>query len=231
MVFLFPRATTISGGARTATAAAGLPPLSRPSPSGGGTFLWWAISQKGRRTREGRVTPSSVGIAAASTPLCVVIHSRFASGTCGRSLCSGDGFLRRFLLEHRGFSSVGNEDWENATINVTFILKNGEAQTVKAPEGVSILEVAHHYGIDLEGACEASLACSTCHVYVDKNFFDLLPPPVEEEDDMLDMAPALTSRSRLGCQIILTKKLDGLTVMLPPMTKNFYVDGHIPQAH
>eukprot|EP00922_Rhytidocystis_sp_ex-Travisia-forbesii_P020630 GHVS01030322.1.p1 GENE.GHVS01030322.1~~GHVS01030322.1.p1 ORF type:complete len:213 (+),score=43.59 GHVS01030322.1:160-798(+) len=212
MVFLFPRATTISGGARTATAAAGLPPLSRPSPSGGGTFLWWAISQKGRRTREGRVTPSSVGIAAASTPLCVVIHSRF-------------------LLEHRGFSSVGNEDWENATINVTFILKNGEAQTVKAPEGVSILEVAHHYGIDLEGACEASLACSTCHVYVDKNFFDLLPPPVEEEDDMLDMAPALTSRSRLGCQIILTKKLDGLTVMLPPMTKNFYVDGHIPQAH
>ncbi|ULT93229.1 hypothetical protein L3Y34_003014 [Caenorhabditis briggsae] len=83
----------------------------------------------------------------------------------------------------------------------------------------------------MEGACEASLACSTCHVYVDPAFSDKLPEPLEEEDDMLDMAPALKDNSRLGCQIVLTKELDGITVTLPTMTRNFYVDGHVPKPH
>eukprot|EP00922_Rhytidocystis_sp_ex-Travisia-forbesii_P056508 GHVS01083642.1.p1 GENE.GHVS01083642.1~~GHVS01083642.1.p1 ORF type:complete len:251 (+),score=60.31 GHVS01083642.1:64-753(+) len=154
------------------------------------------------------------------------------SGSVGRmSLWSSSCRRMRHILEHRWFSSMGSLDWKNPTITVNFILKNGETQTVKGPEGASVLEVAHHYDIDLEGACEASLACSTCHVYVDKQFYAKLPLPVEEEDDMLDMAPALTTMSRLGCQIMLSKQLDGLTVSLPPITKNFYVDGHVPQSH
>lgn len=48
------------------------------------------------------------------------------------------------------------------------------------------------------GACEASLACSTCHVYVDGDYFDQLPEPLEEEEDMLDMAVFLRDTSRLG---------------------------------
>lgn len=51
------------------------------------------------------------------------------------------------------------------------------------------------------------------------------------EDDMLDMAPMLQENSRLGCQIILTRELDGLEITLPKVTRNFYVDGHVPKPH
>lgn len=83
----------------------------------------------------------------------------------------------------------------------------------------------------MEGACEASLACTTCHVYVHQNYGDKLPTPDEKEDDLLDMAPFLKENSRLGCQIILTKELEGLELELPKATRNFYVDGHVPKPH
>ena len=106
------------------------------------------------------------------------------------------------------------------TIKVTFILKDGSKKTVDAPLGLSLLEVAHSNDIDLEGACEGSLACSTCHVIVNSAFFDKLPESLEEEEDMLDLAFGLTHTSRLGCQIIMTKELEGLTVTLPSATRN-----------
>ena len=87
------------------------------------------------------------------------------------------------------------------------------------------------YDIEVEGACEASLACCTCHVYVDEEYFDKLPEPKEEEEDMLDLAPVLKPNSRLSCQIILNKDLEGITVTLPRITRNFYVDGHKPEPH
>lgn len=87
------------------------------------------------------------------------------------------------------------------------------------------------YDIEIEGACEASLACCTCHVYVDEKFYDKIPEPTEDEEDMLDMAPLLKPNSRLSCQIILNKQLEGLTVTLPKITRNFYVDGHKPEPH
>uniref|UniRef100_A0A0R3X473 SET domain-containing protein n=1 Tax=Hydatigena taeniaeformis TaxID=6205 RepID=A0A0R3X473_HYDTA len=85
-----------------------------------------------------------------------------------------------------------------------------------------LMYLAHRHGIDIEGACEASLACSTCHVYVDEKMLDKLPEPSDEENDMLDLAPFLKSNSRLSCQIILTKELDGIVIELPPATRNFY---------
>lgn len=81
------------------------------------------------------------------------------------------------------------------------------------------------------GACEASLACSTCHVYVQDEYYARLSEPLEAEDDMLDMAPGLKPNSRLGCQIILRRDLDGMVLQLPPITRNFYVDGHVPEPH
>lgn len=81
------------------------------------------------------------------------------------------------------------------------------------------------------GACEASLACTTCHVYVDPRYADTLPRPVEREDDLLDMAPFLQENSRLSCQIVLSKELDGMVLTLPRATRNFYVDGHKPKPH
>ena len=94
-------------------------------------------------------------------------------------------------------------------------VENGETKEVDAPVGLSILEIAHKNDVDLEGACEGSLACSTCHVIVNEEHFDKLPEPSEEEEDMLDLAFGLTSTSRLGCQCIMTDELDGLEATLP----------------
>lgn len=113
---------------------------------------------------------------------------------------------------------------DNTMPKVTFIERNGNRKDVEAPEGVSLLEVAHMNHIDLEGACEGSLACSTCHVVVDEKWFGKLEEPAEEEEDMLDLAFGLTATSRLGCQIFVTEELDGIVVTLPQATRNMMVD-------
>lgn len=107
---------------------------------------------------------------------------------------------------------------------ITFVYPDGKEKTVDAPVGISVLEVAHKNEIPLEGACEGSLACSTCHVIVDEAFFGKLPEAKEEEEDMLDLAFGLTHTSRLGCQIIMNESLDGLRVTLPAATRNMMVD-------
>ncbi|MEM7121816.1 MAG: ferredoxin family 2Fe-2S iron-sulfur cluster binding protein [Pseudomonadota bacterium] len=107
---------------------------------------------------------------------------------------------------------------------VTFIDRDGTRIEVDAPVGLSLLELAHRNNIDIEGACEGSLACSTCHVIVDDDDFDRLEEPTEDEEDMLDLAFGLTKTSRLGCQIIVTEELDGLTISLPPETRNMMAD-------
>ena len=101
-----------------------------------------------------------------------------------------------------------------------FIERDGTRRELDAPLGLSVLEIAHKNNIDLEGACEGSLACSTCHVVVDPEWFELLKEPTEDEEDMLDLAFGLTQTSRLGCQIIMTEELDGLTVKLPAGSRN-----------
>jgi ferredoxin, 2Fe-2S len=103
---------------------------------------------------------------------------------------------------------------------MTFVERDGTAREVDAPLGLSVLEIAHRNKIDIEGACEGSLACSTCHVIVDPDWYDLLKEATEDEEDMLDLAFGLTATSRLGCQIIMTEELDGLTVRLPSSTRN-----------
>ncbi len=102
---------------------------------------------------------------------------------------------------------------------MTFIERNGLPREVEAPIGLSVLEVAHKYGVDIEGACEGSLACSTCHVIVDPAWADKLAKPTEDEEDMLDLAFGLEKTSRLGCQIVMSDSLDGLVVKLPSATR------------
>jgi 2Fe-2S ferredoxin len=103
---------------------------------------------------------------------------------------------------------------------MTFISPDGVRQEVEAPLGLSVMEIAHKHDIDLEGACEGSLACSTCHVIVAPEWFGKLKPIREEEEDMLDLAFGLAKTSRLGCQIVMTPDLDGLVVSLPTATRN-----------
>lgn len=103
---------------------------------------------------------------------------------------------------------------------VTFILRDGTKQEIDAPAGLSLLEVAHENNIDIEGACEGSLACSTCHVIIDSEWYKKLEEPTEDEEDMLDLAFELTHTSRLGCQIIMSDALDGIEVKVPSATRN-----------
>ncbi|OQR95718.1 ferredoxin, partial [Thraustotheca clavata] len=125
----------------------------------------------------------------------------------------------------------GGKPTGGPTVPINFRLKDGTIKQVAASIGTSILDVAHAHDIDLEGACESSLACSTCHVIFEEDVFDELPEASEEEEDMLDMAFGLTSTSRLGCQIMVTEELANATVALPAATRNFYVDGHVPKPH
>ncbi|XP_055371949.1 adrenodoxin-like protein 1, mitochondrial [Condylostylus longicornis] len=130
----------------------------------------------------------------------------------------------------------GEYEWQDAkseseVVHIKYIGKDGKETVVKGKVGDNVLYLAHRYGIEMEGACEASLACTTCHVYVAEGYLDKIPESTEKEDDLLDMAPFLKENSRLGCQIILTKEMNGMTLELPKATRNFYVDGHKPKPH
>jgi 2Fe-2S ferredoxin len=108
---------------------------------------------------------------------------------------------------------------------MVFVSADGQARLeVEAPLGLSVMEIAHRHGVDIEGACEGCMACSTCHVVVDAADFEKLEAASEDEEDMLDLAFALTKTSRLGCQITMTEALDGLTVQLPASTRNMLLD-------
>jgi ferredoxin len=105
-------------------------------------------------------------------------------------------------------------------ITVTFINAEGESQEVQGIDGQSLLDLAQAAGQPLEGTCEGQMACSTCHVIIDKDWFDKLPPAVEDEEDMLDLATGARRTSRLCCQITLTPALDGLVVHVPAESRN-----------
>ena len=105
----------------------------------------------------------------------------------------------------------------HCSVKVTFI-EEGEEVVVDAEVGKTLLEVAHANDIELEGACDGSLACSTCHVILEQAVYDSLDPPEEEEEDMLDLAFDLQDTSRLGCQICVTRDLEGMVATIPSGT-------------
>ncbi|KAG7562978.1 hypothetical protein FFLO_01536 [Filobasidium floriforme] len=117
-------------------------------------------------------------------------------------------------------------------IKITFQDSKGQTVTqVEGNEGDDLLSLAHEWDVDLEGACEGSIACSTCHVILDAESYDKLEEPEDDENDMLDLAFGLSDTSRLGCQVKLTKDIDGMVATLPSATRNMYVDGHKPTPH
>ena len=110
----------------------------------------------------------------------------------------------------------------------------GDHQLLAAERAVALavrLRVAQAHEVELEGACECSLACSTCHVILEDDLFERLPEPSDDENDMLDMAFGLSETSRLGCQVELTEDMDGAVFRIPSATRNMYVDGHVPKPH
>ena len=99
--------------------------------------------------------------------------------------------------------------------NVIFVEPNGVRREVDAQVGRSLLQIAHENGIDIEGACEGVMACSTCHLIIDSNWVEKLPRASDEESQMLDLTWGRKKNSRLGCQIKVTNQLNGLIVSIP----------------
>jgi len=129
-------------------------------------------------------------------------------------------------VRSRGRTVVNQNSHYLHRIKVHFKDSTGELiKTIEGNEGDDILSLAHEHDIDLEGACEGSIACSTCHVILSPEHYDTLEEPGDDENDMLDMAFGLTDTSRLGCQVTLDKKLDGMVCTLPAATRNMFVDG------
>ncbi|KAG0641658.1 2Fe-2S ferredoxin-type domain-containing protein [Tuber brumale] len=104
---------------------------------------------------------------------------------------------------------------------VTFIDKSSSPHKFAVSAGENLLDIAQEHDLDMEGACGGSAACSTCHVIVvDDAMYERIPEPEDDENDMLDLAFGLTETSRLGCQVKMSKEIDGLVVKLPSMTRN-----------
>jgi ferredoxin len=108
-------------------------------------------------------------------------------------------------------------------VKMTFVLRNGTQKAVTAYVGENLLDVSIRENInEVEGACEGACACSTCHMIFDPKVYTSLPRILDDENDMLDMAACLTDTSRLGCQIKVSKTLDGAVVALPKEVVNNY---------
>ena len=121
-----------------------------------------------------------------------------------------------------------------AVISFTVTPARGRPFAVEGREGMSLKDVSEHgegEGAEmlaeyLECACSGVMACSTCHVYVDEPWADVLGAPSEEEEDMLDLAYERRDMSRLGCQLVLRRELEGIHVTLPGGANNLF--DHIP---
>ncbi len=107
-----------------------------------------------------------------------------------------------------------------SSIRIAFITGEGTRVEATAAPGDVLLDVAQAAGMPLEGTCEGQMACSTCHVIVPPVWFDKLPPAVEDEEDMLDLAAGACRTSRLSCQIVLSEALDGIEVRIPAESRD-----------
>mgnify|MGYP001432110478 CR=1 FL=1 len=92
----------------------------------------------------------------------------------------------------------------------------GNSKTIEVENGLSVMEGAIQNDIPgIDADCGGSMACATCHVYVEEKWFNKIPKATEAEVDMIDMAYEPKKNSRLSCQLIVSKELDGLIVTTP----------------
>ena len=99
---------------------------------------------------------------------------------------------------------------------ITYIEHNNNEHTVEVPNGLSVMEGAVKNNIPgIDADCGGSMACATCHVYVEEKWFNKIKKKEEGEEDMLDMAYQPNKLSRLSCQISVSDELNGLVVRMP----------------
>ena len=113
--------------------------------------------------------------------------------------------------------SVATDRAYMSTITVYLQAAGGAVHTLRARVGRSLMKEAVADGVeDIAADCGGSMSCATCHVIVDQPWLGLLPPPLPDEQSMLELTAAPREvGSRLSCQIVLTPGLDGLRVRLP----------------
>ena len=99
---------------------------------------------------------------------------------------------------------------------ITYKDFQGNSKTIDVENGLTVMEGAIQNDIPgIDADCGGSMACATCHVYVEEKWLDKLPKPEEAEVDMIDMAFEPKKNSRLSCQLIVSDELDGLKVTTP----------------
>ncbi|KXJ93410.1 2Fe-2S ferredoxin-type domain-containing protein [Microdochium bolleyi] len=130
-------------------------------------------------------------------------------------------FLRSFSTTRASQHGHIHPPKPGEELNITFVDKEGREHPFQVSKGDNLLDIAQANDLEMEGACGGSCACSTCHVIVtDAAMYNRMPEATDDENDMLDLAFGLTETSRLGCQVCMTKELDGLKVQLPAMSRN-----------
>ena len=99
---------------------------------------------------------------------------------------------------------------------ITYTDNKGNSKTIEVENGLTVMEGAIQNDIPgIDADCGGSMACATCHVYVEEKWLDKIPKAEEAEEDMIDMAFEPKKNSRLSCQLIVTDDLDGLKVRTP----------------
>ena len=99
---------------------------------------------------------------------------------------------------------------------ITYVDAQGNTKTIEVANGLTVMEGAIQNDVSgIDADCGGSMACATCHVYVEEKWFNKLPKAEDAEIDMIDMAVEPKKNSRLSCQIIISDELDGLTVNIP----------------
>lgn len=109
---------------------------------------------------------------------------------------------------------------DNEDLVIIVYDQNGQRRVLPALRGWQVMEIIRDHGLPIKAECGGACCCATCHVYVAPEWQDKLYPPAEEEEDILDQAPAVKDTSRLSCQLIMSDALNGLTVTLAPNALN-----------
>jgi len=102
------------------------------------------------------------------------------------------------------------------SLKIIVTTPDGEEQAVDAVAGWRVMEILREHGLPVKGECGGCCCCATCQVYVDAEWLPRLPPMRDDEESMLDQAPAVRENSRLSCQIIMSEELDGLRLTIAP---------------
>ena len=123
-----------------------------------------------------------------------------------------------WMQKRQAYFHTNKPMYKLETVTVTFVLQDGSKHEAKGKEGDNLLDIIVNDNVDIDGfgACEGTLACSTCHVIFKQDVFDSLPDEATDEElDMLDLAYGLSDTSRLGCQVCISKELSGIEVQIP----------------